>query len=44
MIERDDHIPPLNELLSELDQVRQIAEDVFAQSITKNHNRNIKIA
>lgn len=44
MIERDDHIPPLNELLSELDQVRQIAEDVFAQSTNKNHNRNIKIA
>ena len=38
MIERDDHIPPLNELLSELDQVRQISEDVFAQSTNKNHN------
>lgn len=44
MIERDDHIPPLNELLSELDQVRQISEDVYAQSINQHHNRNINIA
>ena len=29
MIERDDHIPPLKELLAELDQVRQIAEAQF---------------
>ena len=28
MIERDDHIPPLEELLVELDQARQIANDV----------------
>ena len=28
MIERDDHIPPLQELLSELDQARCIAQDV----------------
>jgi len=31
MIERDDHIPPLPELLAELDQARLIAEDVFAR-------------
>ncbi len=31
MIERDDHIPPLAELLVELDQARQIAASVFAQ-------------
>jgi uncharacterized protein (UPF0276 family) len=29
MIERDDHIPPLAELISELDQLRQIAGAVF---------------
>jgi uncharacterized protein len=31
MIERDDHIPPLPELLAELDQARQIAARVFAR-------------
>lgn len=31
MIERDDHIPPLPELLAELDQARQIAANVRAQ-------------
>ena len=30
MIERDDHIPPLAELLTELDQARRIAAEVFA--------------
>lgn len=30
MIERDDHIPPLGELLAELDQARTIAQAVFA--------------
>lgn len=44
MIERDDHIPPLNELLNELDQVRQIAEDVYAQATNNNPIENIKIA
>ncbi len=29
MIERDDHIPPLAELITELDQLRQIAGSVF---------------
>tara|TARA_R110002110_G_scaffold33533_1_gene114857 strand:- start:183917 stop:184807 length:891 start_codon:yes stop_codon:yes gene_type:complete len=29
MIERDDHIPPLNTLLDELDQAKHIASDVF---------------
>lgn len=33
MIERDDHIPPLNELLTELNHAREIANKVFA----KNH-------
>ncbi len=36
MIERDDHIPPLSELLDELDQVRHIAENHFKYSATKN--------
>jgi len=31
MIERDDHIPPLAELLSELDQIRLIADSVLTQ-------------
>jgi uncharacterized protein (UPF0276 family) len=31
MIERDDHIPPLAELLAELDRARAIARGVFAQ-------------
>jgi hypothetical protein len=35
MIERDDNIPPLSELLIELEQVRNIAEDYF-----KNNNKN----
>jgi len=40
MIERDDNIPPLSELLIELEQVRNIAEDYF-----KNNNKNaIQIA
>jgi uncharacterized protein (UPF0276 family) len=30
MIERDDHIPPLDELLAELDRARAIAEPLFA--------------
>ncbi len=30
MIERDDHIPPLDELVAELDMAREIAADVFA--------------
>jgi len=34
MIERDDHIPPLAELLEELDQVRRIAEDQFKVQAT----------
>ena len=34
MIERDDHIPPLAELLEELDQVRRIAEDQFKAQAT----------
>jgi uncharacterized protein len=32
MIERDDHIPPLPELLAELDVARQIAADVAAEA------------
>ena len=31
MIERDDHIPPLPELLAELDHARQIAATVFTR-------------
>jgi len=34
MIERDDHIPPLPELLAELEQVRRIGEAQFNDSIT----------
>jgi uncharacterized protein (UPF0276 family) len=33
MIERDDNIPPLSELLDELDQVRSIAEDQLKQHV-----------
>jgi hypothetical protein len=29
MIERDDHIPPLDELLTELDQARAVADRVL---------------
>lgn len=32
MIERDDHIPPLDELIIELDQARQIAERVLREN------------
>jgi uncharacterized protein (UPF0276 family) len=32
MIERDDHIPPLAELVAELDRARQIAAEVCAPS------------
>lgn len=35
MIERDDNIPPLPELLDELEQVRRIAENYFNDSATK---------
>lgn len=35
MIERDDHIPPLTELLNELDEVRRIGEAQFSNSHTK---------
>lgn len=31
MIERDDNIPPLNELLDEVDQARQIGESVYGK-------------
>jgi uncharacterized protein (UPF0276 family) len=33
MIERDDHIPPLTELLLELDQARRIAEEAFPNQV-----------
>lgn len=33
MIERDDHIPPLAELLDELEQVRRIAENQFKEQV-----------
>jgi len=33
MIERDDHIPPLSELLDELEQVRRIAESNFKEKV-----------
>jgi uncharacterized protein (UPF0276 family) len=33
MIERDDKIPPLAELLSELDMARAIADDVLNSKI-----------
>ena len=39
MIERDDHIPPLPDLLYELEQVRQIAEEHF-----KNPASEIQVA
>ena len=39
MIERDDNIPPLPELLSELDQVKNIAEHYF-----KSHESKLKTA
>lgn len=32
MIERDDHIPPLKDLLAELDQARRIAEPIHLQA------------
>lgn len=41
MIERDDNIPPLSQLLNELDHVRQIAENYFS---TQNSLRNMKTA
>ena len=39
MIERDDHIPPLPELLNELEQVKNIAENYF-----QNNANNLKMA
>jgi hypothetical protein len=33
MIERDDRIPPLHELVNELDHARSIAEQVFAHEV-----------
>lgn len=41
MIERDDNIPPLSQLLNELDHVRQIAENYFS---TQNSLSNMKTA
>jgi len=35
MIERDDHIPPLDELLAELDVARQVATQAAAQAATE---------
>jgi uncharacterized protein (UPF0276 family) len=32
MIERDDNIPPLKELLAELDHARTIAEPILAKA------------
>lgn len=39
MVERDDNIPPLPELLAELEQVKNIAENYF-----KNNESNLKTA
>ena len=36
MIERDDNIPPLSELMAELDQVRDIAEAHFSEPTVKD--------
>lgn len=33
MIERDDHIPPLSQLICELDHARKIAESVLAEAV-----------
>lgn len=33
MIERDDHIPPLNDLITELDHAKQIASRVFSATV-----------
>jgi len=35
MIERDDHIPPLSDLLAELEQVRDIAETQFKKTVAE---------
>lgn len=35
MIERDDHIPPLNELIDELDVARDIAAQVSSENVTR---------
>jgi len=39
MIERDDNIPPLAELLKELDQVRHIAENYFNKKTNQNNHK-----
>jgi uncharacterized protein (UPF0276 family) len=37
MIERDDNIPPLDELIAELDQARRIAAAALAPGSTQTH-------
>lgn len=45
MIERDDNIPPLSELLSELEQVKNIAENYFnSESDTSRVSSKIQVA
>jgi len=44
MIERDDNIPPLAELLTELEQVRAIAENYFKDSEKNERTAKIKTA
>ncbi len=39
MIERDDHIPPLKELLKELEQAKQIAYDLFPPEALIKHEQ-----
>jgi uncharacterized protein (UPF0276 family) len=38
MIERDDHIPPLAELLHELDRARRLADDVLKGGLARNRD------
>jgi len=44
MIERDDNIPPLSELMTELDQVKNIAEHYFDQTPDNNCKTEIQFA
>ena len=44
MIERDDNIPPLNELLGELEHARRIAENNFKDAPLIKKNNAVEIA
>jgi len=43
MIERDDHIPPLDELIGELDHARAIASDAVIHTAQDPAGRSVAV-